>query len=89
MGSTDFVSFSYSCSSFFQSIASILFDFQWDYVTIFLGQFLFGIFSLIPIPMDFKFLEDCFLESIKFSSQHISFTAAHGIMPEEQRSELG
>ena len=41
MGSTDFVSFSYSCLSFFQSIASILFDFQWDYVTIFLGQFLF------------------------------------------------
>ena len=35
MGSTDFVSFSYSCLSFFQSIASILFDFQWDYVTIF------------------------------------------------------
>ena len=52
MGSTDFVSFSYSCLSFFQSIASILFDFQWDYVTIFLGQFLFGIFSLITIPMD-------------------------------------
>ena len=39
--------------------------------------------------MDFKFLEDCFLESIKFSTQHISFTAVHGIMPEEQRSELG
>ena len=60
MGSTDFVSFSYSCSSFFQSIASILFDFQWDYVTIFLGQEahfipLFGIFSLILIQMDFKF----------------------------------
>ena len=41
MGSTDFVSFSYSCSSFFQSIASILFDFQCDCVTIFLGILFF------------------------------------------------